>query len=187
MGSIRDCRAPNDYEGFCNDALQLYKISSFERFARECHKLGGRTTIEWLRIANHWRWPEIKRLVTDLELDAVDIDGCSFATMGTNNRFVEFPTTLKSNAKEITKRFRACRCPKTPSYRRHKAQYATSSPFINTHTPLYCDAIHTALTIEFRPKEQSRYVRGIVRTRYKNRRAHQRYNRKEITWVRALH
>ena len=148
MGSVRDIqsRAINDYEGLCNDALQLHKIiCSFELLARECHKLGGRTTIEWLRIVNHWRLPEIKRFVTDLELDAVDIDGCSFATIGTSNRFVKFPTTLKSNAEEITKRYRDCRCSKTPSHRRHKAQYATSSASINTHTPLHCDATRSTI------------------------------------------
>ena len=61
--------------------------------------------------------------------------------------------------RDIAKLFLNCRCPETPSHRRHKAQYATLSASINTHTPLYCDAIHTALTTEFRPKEQSRYVK----------------------------
>ena len=107
----------------------------FEVLARECHRLKGRVTVEWLRLSNHWRNPEVKRLNKGLGLDAIEFDGCAFPTKGSRNRFIKFPMTLMSNMNKLRDHFQSKRCPKGTSHKKHVAEYAKQ--LLASHVILY--------------------------------------------------
>eukprot|EP00972_Heterocapsa_arctica_P024311 3586333-Heterocapsa_arctica.AAC.1 len=66
-------------------------IVTFIRLAKAVLARGGSVSFEWPRYCDCWRQPAVRKMVTELGLSFVDIDGCSVGVQDKHGKAIIKP------------------------------------------------------------------------------------------------
>ena len=107
--------------------------TNFEKVAHECHRQGGTVAIEWPTQCDYWRESCVKRLIEDLKLDKVQIDGCAVGLKSKEGLPIRKPWTIATNHDTLWKVLNGHKCPGKETHPEHQP----------------CEGKHTRMTEEY--------------------------------------
>ena len=138
-------RKPGGMKRWRAHRQQWRKIwDQFEDAARACHRLGGHVVIEWPSLCDYWREARVQRLVSDLGLEQVKIDGCAVGLKSVDNIPIRKPWTLKTAHEGILKSFAKRRCPGKEKHPSHQSCEGKHTRPTEEYTDYFARLVHGA-------------------------------------------
>ena len=91
---------------------KLYKAlwRNFETLAYRVDQVGGRVAMEWPRGCRYWQEPKVRRLVSNLQMDEADFDGCAMGIKADNGARIKKPWRVVTNDVSIWRALQGRRC-----------------------------------------------------------------------------
>ena len=118
--------------------------TNFEKVAHECHRQGGTVAIEWPTQCDYWRESCVKRLIEDLKLDKVQIDGCAVGLKSKEGLPIRKPWTIATNHDTLWKVLNGHKCPGKELHPEHQPCEGKHTRMTEEYTDYFARLVHGA-------------------------------------------